>query len=325
MDKHSNFNPALKTNHEKANKNTVSQENPYSFQNNINSNNHLRENIKNVNHDMANLLNDGLPNLLEDDSIKIENVGAIKLKMHQAMQQCNTSDYENFQSLSSLFQEKQILDNILETQSKDLDDTYLTLLRKEFSRYFQVSEYYLDINLFGHKLRVELDNDGRVAKQYRFRYAEYLYSVGSQYVKMFRSLEENTGKIHSIKIATLLFSKPETYFSFLSCIKEAMLLNQLDKMGSHLLGLEGYFFRRKKSLKFWETEIQLVMILDDHDMTLLDLMRARRSLGNPWSQEQILQIVGNVQQMIDYVEEHAGVKIVGANPLNILYSKRKDS
>lgn len=54
MDKHSNFNPALKTNHEKANKNSVSQENPYSFQNNINSNNHLKENIKNVNHDMAN-------------------------------------------------------------------------------------------------------------------------------------------------------------------------------------------------------------------------------------------------------------------------------
>lgn len=241
------------------------------------------------------------------------------------MAQCSTTEYENFQSLSSLFEEKPIFDNILETQSRDLDDQYLSLLTKEFQRYFQVSEYYLDINLFGHKLRVEQDNDGRVAKQYRFRYAEYQYSVGSQYVKMFRSQEENTGKIHSIKIATLQFSKPETYFSFLSCIKEAMLQNQLDKMSSHLLGLEGYFFRRKKSQKFWETEIQLVMILDDHDMTLQDLMRARRALGNPWTQEQILQIITNIQTMIDYVEENAGVGIVGANPLNIQYSKRKDS
>jgi len=104
-----------------------------------------------------------------------------------------------------------------------------------------------------------------------------------------------------------------------------MLLNQIDKMGSYLLGLEGYYFRRKKSLKFWETEIQLVMILDDHDMTLLDLMRARRTLNNPWSQDQILQIINNIQTMIDHVEENAGVRIVGANPLNILYSKRKDS
>ena len=65
---------------------------------------------------------------------------------------------------------------------------------------------------------------------------------------MFRSLEENTGKIHSIKIATQQFSKPETYYSFLSCIKEAMLLNQLDKSCSNLQGLEGYYFRRKKGM-----------------------------------------------------------------------------
>ena len=127
MDKHSNSNHAFQKNNEKPNKNSTSQENPYPFQDNIHQNNHLKENIKNVNHDLATLLNDELPALQEDDSIKIENLGAIKTKMHQAMQQCNTSDYENFQSLSSLFQEKQIFDNILDTQSKDLDDNHLTL------------------------------------------------------------------------------------------------------------------------------------------------------------------------------------------------------
>lgn len=122
--------------------------------NNINQSNPTI-NHKLNNSELKNLLNEGIPNLLEDESIQIQNLDSLKLKMHQAMAQCSTTEYENFQSLSSLFEEKPIFDNILETQSRDLDDQYLSLLTKEFQRYFQVSEYYLDINLFGHKLRVE--------------------------------------------------------------------------------------------------------------------------------------------------------------------------
>jgi len=60
--------------------------------------NSLRENVKNVNNELKSLMNDSIPKLLEDDSIKIENVDAMKLRMHQAMAQCSTVEYENFQS-----------------------------------------------------------------------------------------------------------------------------------------------------------------------------------------------------------------------------------
>ena len=65
------------------------------FMENYNS---LRENVKNVNNELKSLMNDSIPKLLEDDSIKIENVDAMKLRMHQAMAQCSTVEYENFQS-----------------------------------------------------------------------------------------------------------------------------------------------------------------------------------------------------------------------------------
>ena len=199
-------------------------------------------------------------------------------------------------------------------------------LQKKFNKYYKISEYFQLININQKKLRVELDNSNTVTKQFKFDNVEYLYNVGSNYVKMFKSVDKFSNKTYSIKIAKLIFSEPDSYPIFLSCVKEALILTSKkhDHENGIILQLESYCFKRKKSFCFWDTEIEMISIYKEHDLNLLDIIRMRKTLKKPYSIKEIESLISQIKHMNDYVENYMGIKIIFINPINIVYSKRTE-
>ena len=92
-----------------------------------------------------------------------------------------------------------------------------------------------------------------------------------------------------------------SYKIFLSCVNEALflssdqvknfsyLLKSKGKYQKTLLNLInvylGYFFVRRQTLDYWNIQIDMIILYEDHDLTLLDLMRARKIEQKPWPEK----------------------------------------
>ena len=131
-----------------------------------------------------------------------------------------------------------------------------------------------------------------------------------------------------------------SYKIFLSCVNEALflssdqvknfsyLLKSKGKYQKTLLNLInvylGYFFVRRQTLDYWNIQIDMIILYEDHDLTLLDLMRARKIEQKPWPEKQVESIVDTFSQYVEDMESTLDCKIVYINSLNIVYSKAKD-
>ena len=87
----------------------------------------------------------------------------------------------------------------------------------------------------------------------------------------------------------------------------------------------GYYFVKRKTLDFWNIQIDLVILYEDHDVTLLDLMRARKLDQKAWPDTQIDYLIETFSSHYSQLESLTGCKILFLNSLNMLYSKAKDS
>jgi len=91
------------------------------------------------------------------------------------------------------------------------------------------------------------------------------------------------------------------------------------------LNFQGYYFVKRKTLDFWNIQIDLVILYEDHDVTLLDLMRARKIEQKSWPEAQIDYLIETFSSYYAEVQERIGCKILFLNSLNMVYSKAKDS
>lgn len=209
--------------------------------------------------------------------------------------------------------------------SKQVKNYYkdLETCKKQFSKYFTVGDYHLKVLIARKTLTLEMDVEGMSRPRMKLKDVEFLYPVGSDYVKMFRAKFSRFKDIVTIKVATLIMTDPKSYYPFMSCLKEAILLSSKD-LPEHVLSSKGYFLTRRRTYKFWEIEIDLVIMYADHDLTLLDLIRARSMNNQPWDINKIDTFINSFKQMFTILQSSINCKIFYPNPLNIVYSKAKD-
>ena len=137
-------------------------------------------------------------------------------------------------------------------------------------------DYFIEITIGGKKIRIEMYIEGVSENILEFKETEFMYPVGSQHSKMFRVIEKNTKRISTCKRVTLKLMDPSTYQVFLSAVKEAQFLSSQGSKNPNLLKLRGYYFLKRKMFEFWNVQVELIMLYEDHDICLLDLMRARK-------------------------------------------------
>ena len=68
----------------------------------------------------------------------------------------------------------------------------------------------------------------------------------------------------------------------------------------------------------------MLILYDDHDVSLLDLMRARKLNNKPWPKEQLDSMLQKFDTYIHSLETKLGAKVIYLNSLNFVYSKSKD-
>jgi hypothetical protein len=194
-------------------------------------------------------------------------------------------------------------------------------VKKEFDKYFKVMDRFIEVVVGGKVITLETEPESATVSRLNLNHTEFLYPVGSKSVRVFRVSEEGSKSIYTIKIASLVMSDPITYQPFLACVKEAVVLSKRSKPGSELLALRGYFLVSRKTFRFWDLQIDLIMMLEDHDLTLLDLIRARKTSKTPWPKEQVEPLIRKFATLADENEKALDMKFLYFNPLNIVYSK----
>lgn len=152
-----------------------------------------------------------------------------------------------------------------------------------------------------------------------------MYPVGSRHAKMFRVIEKQSGTICTCKRVTLKMLDPTSYQVFLSAVKEALFLKKNSSSSPEsLLPLRGYYFVKRDMFQFWDLQVELLMLYEDHDVCMLDLLRSRKLSKMPWEIEQAEVMLARFSKELDEIEKRSGIKIVYPNSLNLVYSKAKD-
>lgn len=68
----------------------------------------------------------------------------------------------------------------------------------------------------------------------------------------------------------------------------------------------------------------MINLYEDHDVTLLDLMRARKLEQKPWPEKHVETLVETFSDYVNELEDKLQCKVVYLNSLNIVYSKARD-
>jgi len=225
--------------------------------------------------------------------------------------------YNEFYSYKALFESPKIDD--LRLNQENIEHK-MSL----FDKFFKIQDYFLEIKVGGKNMRIEMDIEGVSNTRLQFKETEFLYPVGSYYAKMHRVIEKKSKKIFTCKRVTLKLLDPATYQVFIGAVKEALFLSSVSGSDENLLRLRGYYFVKRQSLDFWNLQIELLMLYDDHDLCLLDLMRARKLQEIPWPEQQAELMLDNFTEALGTLEATHGIKIIYPNSLNIVYSKSKD-
>jgi len=194
-------------------------------------------------------------------------------------------------------------------------------VKREFDKYFRVMHNFLEVVVSGRAVTLEAEPESTTVTRLNLKHAEFLYPVGGPNIRMFRVAEENPSNIYTIKICSLLLSDLSTYQPFIGCVKEAMLLSKAKTSGGDVLGLRGYFLVARRTFRFWDLHYDLVLLLEDHDLTLLDIIRARKHGKLPWPKEYVEPLLKKMVSIAEEAEKAMDCKLFYFNPINIVYSK----
>lgn len=173
----------------------------------------------------------------------------------------------------------------------------------------------------GKVVTLETEPESATITRLNLKHTEFLYPVGCNSVRMFRVAEDSSKNIYTIKVASLVMSDPLTYQPFLACVKEALMLNKKIDPRHDILTLRGYFLVTRRTFRMWDIHIDLILMLEDHDMTLLDLIRARKLNKTPWPKDYAETLVKKLASMVNEYQKAYEFQFLYFNPLNVVYSK----
>ena len=180
---------------------------------------------------------------------------------------------------------------------------------------------FLEVTVGGKAVTLETEPESATVSRLNLTHVEFLYPVGSSSSRMFRVSEENTKNIYTIKICSLMLSDVNSYQPFIATVREAILLSKRKQGSAEILGLRGYFLVARRTFRFWDLHFDLVLLLEDHDLTLLDLIRARKHGKSPWPKDYAEPLLRTFSAMVEQAEEALDCKFFYFNPINIVYSK----
>lgn len=231
------------------------------------------------------------------------------------------SMYVSMQSYTALFNKSRHIGSVAVIVETSFEEDYIRYVRKEFDKYFRVMHNFLEVVVGGKIVTLETEPESATLSRLNLKHTEFLYPVGCNSVRMFRVAEENSKNIYTIKIASLIMSDPLTYQPFLACVKEALLLNKKLDPNHDLLTLRGYFLVTRRTYRVWDIQIDLILMLEDHDLTLMDLIRARKLNKMPWPKDYAETLTKKLASMIAEYEKTYEFRFLYFNPLNVVYSK----
>lgn len=233
----------------------------------------------------------------------------------------NRSMYLSMQSYTSLFAKARHIGINRINQETSFQEDYIRYVKKEFDKYFRVMHNFLEVVVGGKIVTLETEPESATITRLNLKHAEFLYPVGCNSVRMYRVAEDNSKNIYTIKVASLIMSDPLTYQPFLACVKETLMLNKKIDPRHDMLTLRGYFLVTRRTFRVWDIHIDLILMLEDHDMTLLDLIRARKLNKTPWPKDYAETLVNKLASMINECQRGYDFQFLYFNPLNVVYSK----